>query len=196
MSLRHLRLATRKTRGPGASGGKGDRNSLYAAAEVIQDKGRKMIEIRSGLGSAQRACMKGKTMKAFSFSLIVLYLFGVANFAAGFAAEGLGLPQTQSGGGVTVKVTYLAQTEHESKFSVVLDTHSVNLDVYDFKALSLMRDDTGLAMQPTGAESKGSGHHREVVLTFPRPSLGRKWLELVIKDIAGVKERTFRWDRK
>ena len=135
-------------------------------------------------------------MNRFLVSLVVLYLVGAVNLSTGFAAEGFGVPQTQSGGGVTVKVTYLAQTEHESKFSVVLDTHSVNLDVYDFTALSLMRDDTGLAMQPTGAESKGSGHHREVVLIFPRPSLNRKWLELVIKDIAGVKERTFRWDRR
>ena len=133
-------------------------------------------------------------MIRFLVSLVVLYLVGAVNLGAGFAAEGLGAPQTQSGGGVTVKVTYLAQTEHESKFSVVLDTHSVNLDVYDLKALSLIRDDSGLATKATAAESKGSGHHREVVLTFPRPSLDRKWLELVIKDIAGVKERIFRWN--
>ncbi len=111
-----------------------------------------------------------------------------------FGAVAPGTSRSDAGGGVTVKATYLAQTDHESKFSVVLDTHSVNLDVYDLKSLSLMRDDTGLAMQPTGAENKGSGHHREIVLTFPRPSLERKWLELVIKDIAGVKERVFRWD--
>ena len=135
-------------------------------------------------------------MKRFLLSLIVLYIFSVANLAAGLAADGLGVSQTKAGGGVTVKVTYLAQTEHESKFSVVLDTHSVNLDLYELKALSVMRDDTGLAMQATGAESKGSGHHREIILTFPRPTLDRKWLELVIKDIAGVKERTFRWSRE
>jgi hypothetical protein len=140
--------------------------------------------------------MEGKTVRRFLVSLVVFYIVGFVNLAAGFAAEALGLPQTQSGGGVTVKVTYLAQTDHESKFSVVLDTHSVNLDLYELKALSVMRDYTGLAMQPTGTESKGSGHHREFVLTFPRPSRDRKWLELVIKDIAGVKERTFRWDRE
>jgi hypothetical protein len=97
---------------------------------------------------------------------------------------------------VTVKATYLAQTAHESRFSVMLDTHSVNLDMYDLTALSVLRDDTGLTMQPTGAENKGSGHHREVILTFPRPSMDRKWLELVVKDVAGVKERVFRWDRQ
>ena len=94
-----------------------------------------------------------------------------------------------------VKTTYLAQTEHESRFSITLDTHSVNLDGYDLKALSILRDDTGIVLQPTGVENKGSGHHREVILTFPRPSLKRTWLELVIKDIAGEKERIFRWYR-
>ena len=140
--------------------------------------------------------MEGKKMNAFAFSLVVLYFASFVEVGASRAAEGLGPPQTQSGGGVTVKVTYLAQTAHESQFSVVLDTHSVNLDGYDLKVLSLLRDDTGLTMQPTGAENKGSGHHREIILTFPRPSTERKWLELVIKDIAGAKERTFRWDRK
>ena len=135
-------------------------------------------------------------MKSFSITVVALLLTGLLGIGAGLAAEGLGPPQTQSGGGVTVKVTYLAQTAHESQFSVVLDTHSVNLDLYDLKVLSLLRDDTGLTMQPTGAENKGSGHHREIILTFPRPSAERKWLELVIKDIAGAKERTFRWDRK
>ena len=103
--------------------------------------------------------------------------------------------QTVSGGGVMVKATYLAQTEHESRFSITLDTHSVSLDGYDLKALSILRDDTGIVLQPTGVENKGSGHHREVILTFPRPSLKRTWLELVIKDIAGEKERIFRWYR-
>jgi hypothetical protein len=135
-------------------------------------------------------------MKRFLLSLVVLLVVSIANLAAAAAAERLNVSQTNSGGGVTVKVTYLAQTEHESKFSVVLDTHSVNLGVFDFEALSLIRDDTGLTMVPTGVENKGSGHHREIVLTFPRPSVERKWLELVIKDIAGVKERAFRWNRE
>jgi hypothetical protein len=133
-------------------------------------------------------------MKAF-LTLAAALAIGVL-FASveTFGAAAPGTNRSDAGGGVTVKVTYLEQTAHESRFSVVLDTHSVNLDVYDVKSLSLMRDDTGLAMQPTGAENKGSGHHREIILTFPRPSLERKWLELVMKDIAGVKERVFRWN--
>ena len=104
-----------------------------------------------------------------------------------------GTTRTVAGGGVTVKATYLAETEHESRFSLAMDTHSANLDGYDLKTLSILRDDTRIVLQPTSVDNKGGGHHREVILTFPRPSLKRKWLELVIKDIAGEKERIFRW---
>ena len=134
-------------------------------------------------------------MKIVKILLTGLILVGFLRGAESFAAAGKDATQTVSGGGVTVKVTYLAQTGHESRFSVVLDTHSVNLDAYDLKALSGLRDDTGILFEPTGVENKGSGHHREIILTFPRPSTKRQWLELVLKDIAGEKERTFRWYR-
>lgn len=114
---------------------------------------------------------------------------------ASFAATPMEKTQTASARGVTVKVTYLDQTEHESRFSVALDTHSVNLDSFDFKASSILRDDTGISLRPTGIESKGSGHHRESILTFTRPSAKRTWLELVVKDLAGEPERVFRWQR-
>lgn len=132
-------------------------------------------------------------MKAWRTLLTGLILVGFVLVAESFAAAGKDGTQTVSGGGVTVKVSYLEQTHHESRFSVVLDTHSINLDAYDLKALSILRDDTGILLEPTGIENKGSGHHREIILTFPRPSTKRQWLELVIKDIAGEKERTFRW---
>ena len=130
-----------------------------------------------------------KVQKTFVEGLVLMaFLWVTQSFAAA-----VGSTQTASAGGVTVKATYLAQTEHESRFSVALDTHSVNLDAYDLKALSVLRDNTGLVLEPSGIENKGSGHHREVILTFPRPSTRRQWLELVIKDVAGEKERTFRW---
>ena len=71
-----------------------------------------------------------------------------------------------------------------------------NLSMAKSPSSCSMRDDTGLTMVPTAVENKGSGHHRESILTFPRATLEAKWLELVISDIAGVKERTFRWERK
>jgi hypothetical protein len=52
--------------------------------------------------------------------------------------------QTVTGGGVTVKVTYLNPNGGEgARFQVALDTHSVNLDSYDLKTISVLRDDAG-----------------------------------------------------
>ena len=104
-------------------------------------------------------------------------------------------PQANSGGGVTAKVTYLNQgAADEPRFQVVLDTHSVNLDAYDLKSIAVLRDDTGKAYASTGVENKGSGHHREAIVSFSKLSLDAKRVELVIKDVAGVKERVFRWN--
>jgi len=132
------------------------------------------------------------TFLAFFAGVPLLLALGIDNT---FPAGAPGLTRTHSGGGVTVKVTHLnPEAKDEARFQVVLDTHSVNLDSYDLKVLSLLRDGTGKEYQPEQVENKGSGHHREVVLSFPKPPPANKRLELVIKGIAGVKERAFRWD--
>jgi hypothetical protein len=124
-----------------------------------------------------------------------LFLLGLSLAAESLAAAAASLTRTHSGGGVTTKVTYLnPEVTNEARFQVVLDTHSVDLDGYDLKNLSLLRDNAGKSYEPAQVENKGSGHHREIILTFPKAAPGRKRLELVIKDIAGVKERSFIWD--
>ena len=103
--------------------------------------------------------------------------------------------QTDSGGGVTVKVTLLDSTGNgDLRFQVVLDTHSVNLDRYDLKKLAVLRDDAGKDHLPKTVEGKGSGHHRQSTLVFAKMANSTKRVELVIKEIAGVKERIFRWE--
>jgi len=123
-----------------------------------------------------------------------LFLFTLLLVDQSLAAEPA-LTRTHSGGGVTVKVTYLnPQGTEDARFEITLDTHSVDLDSYDLKALSSLRDGAGRAYQPSNVENKGSGHHRQVVLVFPKPAPGSSRIELVIKDIADVKERSFVWD--
>jgi hypothetical protein len=103
--------------------------------------------------------------------------------------------RTDSGGGVTVKATLLdSKMRGELRFQVVLDTHSVNLDGYDLKGLSSLRDDAGNIYLPTAVENKGSGHHRQSTVVFAKVASSTKRVELVIKDVAGVKERLFRWE--
>ena len=133
-------------------------------------------------------------MNVFKVLLAAITLgLGVTAVGA-FAAESGNMTQTIAGGGVTVKVTYLnpKATDH-MRFQVVLDTHSVNLDTYDLKSLAVLRDETGKTYFPDKVENKGGGHHRESILSFPKLSPEAKRVELMIKDLSGVKERTFVW---
>jgi len=131
------------------------------------------------------------TFKAwFTCFLLVGLIFGGDSFGA--AAN---TPQTNSGGGVAAKVTYLNPgTTEDLRFQVVFDTHSVNLDAYDLKSIIVLRDEAGTSYAPTRVENKGSGHHRETTVSFSTLSPEAKRVELVIKDVAGVKERVFRWN--
>jgi hypothetical protein len=140
-----------------------------------------------------------KKRRQFSISYFIIgcLVFVVGNFLMG-PSESFGAAseatQTVSGGGVTVTVTYVNPGKDESpRFQVALNTHSVALDSYDFKTLALLRDGVGKTYAPTKVENKGGGHHRQVILTFPKIAPDAKRVEIVIKDVAGVKERTFRW---
>jgi hypothetical protein len=129
-------------------------------------------------------------------TIVAVLLLNISiGLAVSFPAESSGAVQSVAGGGVTAKVTFLnPKSVDEPRFQIVLDTHSVNLDGYDFKSLASLRDDAGKAYASTGMENKGSGHHRESTVSFAKVSPEAKRLELVIKDVAGVKERIFRWD--
>jgi len=133
-----------------------------------------------------------KTAFGLSTWLLLVSLVMVSDSVDAAAS---GLTRTHSGGGVTVKATYLnPHSPGDVRFQVTLDTHSVDLDEYDLKDLSLLRDETGKTYQSTRVDNKGSGHRGQITVIFPKVSPETRWLELVIKDIAGVKERSFRWD--
>lgn len=139
----------------------------------------------------------GRMGKRLTFLWGAVAFIGLLGIGRSLGSAAPGLTRTHAGGGVTVKVTYLNPEAPEgASFQVVLDTHSVDLDAFDLKNLSLLRDEAGKTYQPRQVENKGGGHHREATLVFPKPATAAKRLELVIKDIAGVKERSFRWELK
>jgi hypothetical protein len=135
--------------------------------------------------------------KGLSLLWGAVVLVGLLGIGQSFGAAAPLLTRTHSGGGVTVKVTYLNPEGAEGpSFQVVLDTHSVDLDAFDLENRSVLRDEAGKSYHPAHVQNKGGGHHREVTLAFPKSASGSKRLELVIKEIAGVKERSFRWELK
>ena len=123
------------------------------------------------------------------------------------------LTQSDSQGGVEIDVTWvtpetLGELDSEQARSYGLDgyvllevqftTHSGDLSRLDMTALSAIRV-AGQEYAPQAWESiSDDSHHREGVLVFTRKasdgaSLDAGTVELVMKDVADVPERLFRW---
>lgn len=87
-------------------------------------------------------------------------------------------------------------------FSVVTDTHAVSLDGFDLAKLAVLRNDLGQEVRPPVWDAPPGDHHRSGSLAFPasdgsgKPVVGptTKRLELVIRDVSGVKERVLKWE--
>ena len=149
-----------------------------------------------GMKSERNQLRRGETIvKSSKLLLAALFFTGALRGAQVFGASMPSTTQTNSSGGVAVKATLLdAKTSDNLRFQIAFDTHSVNLDGYDLKAISFLRDDAGKTYLPTAVEDRGSGHHRQSTVIFGKIASGTKYVELVIKDVAGVKERKFRWE--
>ena len=146
------------------------------------------------MGSGMMGSGMGGSMSGWLGTMGGLFGSGTGTDQSSVAAN-QELARTQAGGGVTVTATYVnPKGGDDPKFDIALNTHSVSLDGYDLKTLSLLRDDAGKEYKPLRVENEGSGHHRRVTLVFPKPSTTAKHLELVIKEVAGVKARSFGWD--
>ncbi len=108
--------------------------------------------------------------------------------------------QTNEGGQVTIKVTWQGRNAGPI-FTVEMDTHTVNLDSYDLRQLAVLRTDQGQEIRPSGWNAPTGGHHRTGTLTFPAttasgtPVIGpqTRTLELIIRNVSGIPERSFRW---
>jgi hypothetical protein len=105
------------------------------------------------------------------------------------------LTRTNEGGSVTfaIKPINLGSGASTLDFDVSMNTHSVELN-FDLKQLAVLKTDTGAEVKPS-AYQVGSGHHVESKLSFPSDKIaGAKTLTLILKNVAGVAERTFIWN--
>ena len=104
--------------------------------------------------------------------------------------------RSNSDGKVTIDVEYMGYNENLLSFNITMNTHSVELDQYDLAQLSELTDDKGNIYTPLSWDSKLGGHHRNGILTFSQPGSegSPDTLELVIRNIAEIQERTFVWE--
>lgn len=99
---------------------------------------------------------------------------------------------------VAIKATPVefGQDSKQWSFTIVFDTHSGSLDQDPTKVISLA-DDKGNTYQPIAWEGPGpGGHHREGTLIFNPVQPLPEYVELKIKDVGGIAERSFRWNTK
>lgn len=109
--------------------------------------------------------------------------------------------RTSDAGQVTVSVTWEGLAAGPV-FTVAMNTHAVDLDGYDLRQLAVLRTDKGQDVRPIGWDAPKGGHHRQGALTFPAKAAdgspliasNTRSVELVIRDVAGVPERTFQWN--
>lgn len=114
--------------------------------------------------------------------------------------------QRDSGqGGVEIEVIYVTpeylrsgsgaqaqrhQPDRSAVFLVAMNTHSVDLLQYDMMKVSELKAAGKSYVALKWESTSDNNHHRSGVLIFPKVDPP---LELVIKTIAGVPARTFRW---
>ncbi len=97
-------------------------------------------------------------------------------------------PRENSDAGIKITATYLPDITDATAFEIKVTAHKDYNDA--FGNISYLRDSSGKIYQPVSYEGSG-GHHASGVLRFPK--IESKRYELVIQDIASVKERVFKW---
>ena len=80
-----------------------------------------------------------------------------------------------------------------ARFEVQMNTHSEALGE-DMVAVSSLKDNVGRVYQATAWQgSAPGGHHRKGVLEFPHLGDNTASITLIIKGVANVPERIFKW---
>lgn len=130
-------------------------------------------------------------------AIVTLTILAVRSIASGSRAPAPQpvLTKQQSAGAVTVAVTPVELTPGKSAvFQVVFDTHSVNL-AFDVSQIAELRDEKGMTYgTPTWNGDPPGGHHRRGTLTFPTPLNKTQRILLILNNVAGIPQRTFRWN--
>lgn len=110
-------------------------------------------------------------------------------------------------GEVVVGVTYLNPVENDDdylNFEIAMDTHSVNLDLYDLSTMIKLNVGNQLVIKENinWEVLSGGGHHVYGIVRVSKSSLQEldykniEFIEMEIMDLDNIKSRKFRWDMK
>ena len=97
-------------------------------------------------------------------------------------------PRENSEAGIKITLTYLPDITDATAFDLKVTSHKDYND--DFQNNSYLRDPEGKTYEPLSYEGTG-GHHASGILRFQK--IESKRFDVVIQDVADVKERIFKW---
>jgi len=154
--------------------------SLAAAAAVL-------LAVACGGGGTQPAeTRESLPAAAADLTLSDAGQGGVSIEVTWVTPELLALPEMEQAGDLDLS-RYLA-------FYVRLDAESADLSKYDLRRIGVLRDLGGGEYQPEAwLLWNAADNYREGLLLFLRPELSPEGVELVVRGVGGVTERSFRW---
>lgn len=87
-------------------------------------------------------------------------------------------------------------------FRVVVDAPALEMSTWDLKSMIYLREEKGMEYGTPFWKPIEEGSRKAGIAAFPRrdagdnpvPSLESRYFEIVIRDLAGAKERVFRWN--
>ncbi len=105
--------------------------------------------------------------------------------------------QEWNGAVVSMMATLLKDQPNGTAIVLTLNSDFVNLIRYDLEEVAVLRDGTGRIYPVAAVEELVSHepHHRQAILRFAKIAPEATVIELIVMDVAGAKERIFRWDR-
>lgn len=107
------------------------------------------------------------------------------------------LSQVNEEGQVSVSVeplNGLSATDEVWQFAVILSTHSVDLNMDAAETFVLVGDTGEEYRVASWTGDPPGGHHRELVLEFPRIQPRPQTVTIIAKEIDGVPERRLLWN--
>lgn len=130
-----------------------------------------------------------------AFVLVKNVSININTKGAGGSKSGLEMKESNEGPvGVTVTPDSLDGNVPSWNFEIALNTHSGSIDS-DLVVATELVDDKGKIYKPVSWDGAApGGHHRSGVLKFNPISPRPKSIELKIKDVGGISERSFKWD--
>jgi hypothetical protein len=131
------------------------------------------------------------------FSALILGIVLSVSVGGSFFLFGTSLKQVNQDSAVKIVAKHLPQIENQIdgiSFTLLIETHTDEFDFYDVPTLSFLRVDGGSSQSAVKWTPSGKGHHIDGTIKFAQVlQEGPHNLQLIIKNIDGVKERILEW---